>query len=788
MVDKTDIEALESGCSTAQQFVDLAQQAAEVQAGNEYVRSLLTKAELQCQFPADYVRTAEGFCRILEDRDYALDLLEQAEEACFDNMEYADVGCGYAELTGETGKAAELFKQALDDTTDSGQILTLAGMAQSRLGDSELARQLYEQMEKDCDSFSDYIDLARSVLAAGGGEYAKVLFGKAAGYCDDIEQTVACAGAALELFNDRDQVRSILEEAENDAQFAKQYVDLARGFKELLDDDQKVDELLESGAEFAMDGEEFIDLANGYWNLKQDKQTASGLYEKGLPDVNDRDTLLALAKTVAKDLENPNLAKTIYSKAESRVTGPGELIILAESIFNDTADKEFATEIYARAEQQIVGSHDLINLAIHIIRNLGDREYAIAVFGKAIDQSSDFISISRVFDVIVEQLPEVEDLITSAIGKLQQDADSATDYLKIHEKSVTILGDAGLAATLLKAAEERVENLAEMKKVVEIVAIHHADDVDWNTRVAEKLEKRQANQSLYNTFQGQEKSCQSSREFLSLAEQVMAKLGDRYYAKKLFTAAEELLDQNNFDLSQYGKLIESIDSEFGDADWLKNIVRKIAKRTRHFSQTWQISKLAGSLSDSKLAESLALNVLTDAAEQALNADGKTSTELIKLADSINRISSHNDLKGRLLDGAAEMASGYLDLSSLAKANMDAGNHDASASLFEQAAGSCTTPGDLQSLVMRMQRYGVDNEKVKSVYLAAESSFTDKYDLLQWAEGLIDLFDDRESAEEIFRKMADKFSQPEDRSVFQNREMNRFEAGQDYLKPIRSLTN
>ena len=83
---------------------------------------------------------------------------------------------------------------------------------------------------------------------------------------------------------------------------------------------------------------------------------------------------------------------------------------------------------------------------------------------------------------------------------------------------------------------------------------------------------------------------------------------------------------------------------------------------------------------------------------------------------------------------------------------------------------------------------VFDEKVKSVYLAAESSFTEKYDLLQWAEGLIDLFDDRESAEEIFREMADKFNQPGDRSVFQNREMNRFEAGQDYLKPIRSLTN
>lgn len=788
MVDKSELEALESGCATAQQFVDLARQAVDRLADKEYARSLLTKAEMQCQFPADYVRTAEGFCRILEDEKYALDLLEQAEEACFDNMEYAEVACGYAELTDEPGKAAELFKQALDDTTDPGQILTLAGMAQSRLGDSELARQLYGQMEKDCDSCPAYIDLARSVLESGDGEQAKVVFGKAARYCDDIQQTVAYAGSALELFNDRDQVRGILEEAESDAQFAGQFVDLAHGFKTLLDDDQKVDELLESGAEFAMGGEEFIDLANGYWSLKQDRETASGLYEKGLPDVNDRDTLLALAKTAARDLENPDLAKTIYSKAESRVTGPGELMKLAESIFNDTADQEFAAGIYARAEQQIVGSHDLINLATHIIRNLDDREYATAVFRKAIEQSSDFAGASRVFDVIVEKLPESEDLIAAAVTKLLQDADSATDFLKIHEKSLSLSGDADYAATVLTAAEERVENLAEMKKVVEAVALHHADDVDWNARVAEKLKKRQANQSLYNAFQEQEKSCQSSREFLNLAEQVMAKLEDQYYARKLFAAAEERLDQSHFDLSQYAKLVEAIDRQFNDADWLSEIVRKIAKRARHFSQTHQISRLAGRLSDSELGRNLALQVLSDAAEQALNADVKAPAELIKLVDSIRRISYDDALTGRLLDGAFDAASGYLELSALAKVNLDAGNHDAGASLFEQAARAVATPGDLQSLVMRMRRYGVDPEKVKSVYVTAESSFTDKYDQLQWAEGLIDLFDDRELAGKSFRKIAGKFSQPEERSVFRNRENFRFEAGQDYLKPVRSLAD
>ena len=649
-------------------------------------------------------------------------------------------------------------------------------------------RSELEALESACSTAQEFIDLARNVLESGEREQAKVVFGKAARYCDDIEQTVAYAGAALELFDDREQARDILEEAETDAQFAAQFVDLARGFKTLLEDDHKVDELLESGAEFAMGGEEFIDLANGYWSLKQDRETASGLYEKGLSEVNDRDTLLALAKTAAKDLENPVLAKTIYSKAESRVTAPGELIKLAESIFNDTADREFAAGIYARAEQQIVGSHDLISLASHIIRNLDDREHATTVLRKAVDQSSDFTGASRVFDAIVEKLPESAELISAAVAKLQQHASSAADFLKIHEKSLVVSDEADSATTLLQAAEERVANLAEMEKVVETVALHHADDADWNTRVAEKLEKRRANQSLYNAFQEQEKSCRSSRDYLNLADQVMAKLEDRYYAGKLFAAAEELLDQNHFDLSQYSKLVEAIDSQFGDADWSHAIVKKIAKRARHLSQIHRISRLADRLSDRRLGRSLALEVLGDAAEQALRADVKAPARFIKLAYSISRIVSDHELTGRLLDGATEAASGYLELSALAKVNLDAGNHETGVALFEQAARACGTPDDLRSLVMRMRRYGVDHEKVKSAYIAAESCFTDKYDRLQWAEGLIDLFGDRELATKSFREIADEFGQGEDNDVFHNRRMYRLETGRDYLKPAPSLTH
>lgn len=789
MTDKSELEALESNCSTAQQFIDLAQQAVDALADREYARSLLSRAEMQCQFPADYVRTAEGFCAVLEDRGYAADLLEQAEEACFDNMEYAEVACGYATLTGNSEKAVGLFRQALDDTADPGQILALAGMAESRLGDSELARQLYGQIEKDCNSVSDYVDLAAGMLAAGDRESAKLFFEKAARYCDDIEQTVTWAGSALSMFEDTDWTRTILEDAETDAQFAGQFVALAKGFKELLGDDQKVDELLESGAEFAMSGEEFIDLANGYWNLKQDRQTASELYEKGLPDVNDRDTLLLLAKTVARELENPDLAKTIYSKAESRVTGPGELMKLAESIFNDTADRDFAAGIYARAEQQIVGSHDLINLADHIIRNLGDQEHAIMIFRKAIEQAADFTGTANVLDVIVEKLPAATDLITAAFEKLQQGADSATDFLKIHEKSLTVLGDRDYAGALLGTAEERVSNLAEMKRIVETVASHHADDAAWNARVAEKLEKRQTNQALYNTFQEREKSCQSSRQFLNLAEQVMEKLEDRFYGKKLFAAAERLLDQGHLDLSQYSKLVEAIDSKFGEADWLTDVIKKIAERARYFSETHQTARLAASLSDQKLAASLTRHVLGSAADKALNTDTKPA-ELIKLARSISRVTNDNDnhLTDRLLDKAAETASGYLDLSALAKANLDAGNSDTGTSLFKQAARTCPSAGALQSLTVRMKRYGIDAGEVKTIYLSAKPSFTDKYDRLQWAEGLIDLFHDHESARRIFDEIAGEFNQPADRTVFHNRSLLRFPSEQNYLSPARSLAD
>ncbi len=44
-----------------------------------------------------------------------------------------------------------------------------------------------EALESGCSTAQQFVDLARSVFAAGGSEHAKVLFEKAARYYDDIE-------------------------------------------------------------------------------------------------------------------------------------------------------------------------------------------------------------------------------------------------------------------------------------------------------------------------------------------------------------------------------------------------------------------------------------------------------------------------------------------------------------------------------------------------------------------------------------------------------------------------
>lgn len=145
---KSDLEEHESECSSVEDFLRLVGEAVAETADPDCARHLVPQAEMQRQFPADYVATAQGCVQGLGDPAYARELLKLAEEACFEGSEYAAGGHAFAILLDDKGKGRGLLQQAMDETSDTGAMLQMAAMVGAM--DAELAKTLTDKVEASC--------------------------------------------------------------------------------------------------------------------------------------------------------------------------------------------------------------------------------------------------------------------------------------------------------------------------------------------------------------------------------------------------------------------------------------------------------------------------------------------------------------------------------------------------------------------------------------------------------------------------------------------------------------
>ena len=196
----------------------------------DYAKSLLEKAEGQCQLPADYIAAAEGAV-VAGLGDYAKDLYGQAEDACFDALEKGALGASLARTGTDAEKGRALLEEAAGEAKQLNEILTLSGYAKEALGDEALAASLLAKVESKAKGLADYQELAQTLAAQGAADAARDLYKKAARHLDGMGDTVAYAKGYLEVFEDKAAARKVLEDAETDCQFPKDFAALAAGFK-----------------------------------------------------------------------------------------------------------------------------------------------------------------------------------------------------------------------------------------------------------------------------------------------------------------------------------------------------------------------------------------------------------------------------------------------------------------------------------------------------------------------------------------------------------------------------
>lgn len=740
------------------------------------LRAELEARESDCSTAPEYIALAMEAAAEPKDLEYAAELLETAEDECFDALEYAQLGNAYAVALGDKDKARELLEQAAKDAKKIPEFMQISKYAAEGLADKEFAQSILAKVESQCKTADDYFKLAETLIKEQKDtDTAKAFVKKAEKKIDGIDETCAFAAKVSALFADKKWVEELLESVEDDAQFTKDCLKLAEAFKNYCGDDEKASELMNSAKDFAMKGEEHIELAKVYWNLFGDKAKSAASFEKGLADVSDKISLMNYAKQIAVDMGNSELAKKFYARAESKMTSAKDLNALAQAVIDDISDKTYAAEIYARMETSLEDPKELALLAADVLKNLEDKQRAKAIYEKALGLIVKFPPLIELLDESFGKLAD-KDFAKVILEKAEKTCSGTPELLITAGKVAAVLADKDFARRLLEAAEEQVTSLPEMKEVVKAVKENYKEDADWMKRVEEKLQKREANQSIYEEFQKRENSAGSLKEYLLLIDEMMASLDDKYYAVKLFNSAERLLDSEFFNFDKYRKLIMSILRHLNDAKRTSGLLDRLSEqRAKFFFDLCAICHCAvDDLPDKKLGKSLADKYLKNYEENLDKSDKKCVYSYTNLATSVFKILGDSNWALGILDKATTLDSAPLAKAYISYLAGKFGDELRSDRIAMQAAEGCSGALEFYNLTLRLKSLKFDTAALKKVYSVAAQRLQTLEDKLMWAEGVVDIFGDRDWALSAYSQIESGFSSPTNKAMYEDSRRRKIE--------------
>jgi len=767
MAKKADLEAREAECAGPQDYAALAKEALQAPADPDYAKHLLQQGEMQCQFPADYIRIAEVAVAAGES-ELSDGLYEKAEEFCMEGKEYAEVANSLAAHSGKKDKARELLEKAVSQASQPEEILTYAGYAKTGFEDESLAASLLAKVTDALKELADFQALAKKLVEEqGNAEKARMLYDQAAGLAGDPAGTVEYATGLVELFEDKERAEELLAAVEGDCMFPGQFVALAEGYKTLLDNTDKVSELLEQGKQFAMSGEENLDLANGYARLLGDQKTASELYGQALNDLVAKDDLLRLAGDMAENLEDKAQATQAYEKAETKITDPNDLAVLAKEVKTRLGDTTMAASIFERAAEKIDQPNDLLRLGKQVFEILADAKQARAVYDKFLGAASDYPQLQRLLDVLAGDF-EDQELARHATDKALEINESTLSLLDLAKRAQGLLSDGALTAQVLGKAEEAVQSLDEMKQLSSAVNELAGDDKERLERVAAKLEKREASEAKYRTFQEREKQMTRFAELASLAEEVVDELEDKFYAAQLLEKAQEMLDSGPFSLQQYQSLILAVDRLIGDTDWVKRLLDASAEKVGYFMQVRALGRTAAvELGDREFGATWTRTLYESWEKRMQAAESVSSHEVGKLARAVDEDLADRKWALTLLDKARERAQSHLDHAWLGYHARSWGDSEVADSCYREAAGKCGNAMQFGQLVSQLRSFGESLQLQRELYGIGEKALTDPTSKLRWAEGIVRELGDLEWAKRIYDELEGPFREAARSSVLNN---------------------
>jgi tetratricopeptide (TPR) repeat protein len=571
--------------------------------------------------------------------------------------------------------------------------------------------------------------------------------------CNGGAEYAALALEALQEPADAAYAKELMDRVADDCQFTKDLAACAIVYK-ALGEQGRAEELLQTAEDYCMSGEEQVALAEAKFKVLGDKDAAIGAYEKALKETGNLDPLIELAKNVMSVIADGAFAKKILEKAESKISRAVEYSKLAAASAEHLLNKDYAAEIFNKAAEKLSSVPDLLALASEVTKTLGDPARAKALYERALNGASDFTAAKT----LIESAKQAGDtaFMQAALKKAGDLATATGEHIELAEGLASV-GDKTGAAALLDKAEEAVAGLDEMQKLVAAVEAHLADDTERLTRVKAKLEKRQANHTRYLEFQKLESEASSVKHFLTLAERVRLELEDPFYAAKLIQSAEELLDGTGYQFSRYKPILQAVDKNLDDTDWLNRLLDRASENAPDFITFKNLVTTAAQMKHRELGTAKARAYLA-AREAALAADtNATVYDTAKLAEASFAATHDTAEAGRLLELARSQAKDHFALTHIGHLYADMGNPAKADELFSAAAASCTNGDACIQFIDRLKGFALPADILKKWYTECGTHLNKPADKLRWAEGIADALNDKAWATEAYGQLAGQFS-------------------------------
>lgn len=559
------------------------------------------------------------------------------------------------------------------------------------------------------------------------------------GYAKELLSGAGFTGAA--------DAKSFLDDTAGSAMFTKDFVALAIGFKALGDAGQ-ADAMLSQGADFAMAGDEKMAVGMGQLLVTGDAAGAVKSLGGALKEISSTDELYALAQVVGSEIKDAaaGLLGDIYDKIKAKAGRAGDFARLAKSIAQDLGDKVKASSVIKEAAEKYGSPSDLISLS----GVLGEFDASAAgeLYSKALESAKDFIAVKQVLAAAKDNV----EFTKAVLAKGAEIATASPELLELAAVSAAI-GDKAGAVALLGRAEELVANLDDMRKVVEAAEQYVADDAARVAGLKDRLAKREANQAKYVEFQNEEAKVTTVKQFIGLADRVLAELEDKAYAGKLLGSAEAMLRESGFHFSRFKNLILAVD-RLGDKAWLGKLLDESVASSSDFVWFREVVLTAArELKDAAFGKAKAKDYLSARAGQG----GDNPYDYTKLAETVRDALGDAGWATQLLGDAAGRAKDHYALAYIGKLYRDLGDAAGAKAQFDKAVAACASGEACVQLARRLKDDGMSAADLGALMDACGAKLASANDKLRWAEGVADLLLDADWAAKAYAAIAGSFT-------------------------------